>query len=120
MTGGTHEFGHERNHQVEQTNGLDERKAENGVREELAAEGGVAGDAVEERGEDEADTDTRAGQTNGRRAHTKVARHLHHGLGDLGRVGPLAGNLSGELTRASVQGRGLLAPESSLELRAEA
>ena len=85
---GTYEFGHEGNHEIEQANGLDKGKAQNGVREELAAQAGVAGDAADERREDEADADARAGQADGGRAHAQVPRHLDHGLGNLGGVLP--------------------------------
>ena len=84
----TYEFGHEGNHEIEQANGLDKGKAQNGIREELAAQAGVAGDAADERSKDEADADTRARQADGGRAHAQVPRHLDHGLGDLGRVLP--------------------------------
>ena len=85
----TYELGHEGNHQVEKTNGLDEGETKNGVREELATEGGVAGNTVDEGGEDETDTDTGTGKTDGGGTHTQVLGDLNHGLGDLGRVGTL-------------------------------
>lgn len=90
MPGETHKLGHEGNHEVEKTNGLDEGETQNSVREELAAESRVAGNAVEEGGEDEADTNTGTSQTDGGSAHTNVTGHLNHGLGDLGRVGAAA------------------------------
>jgi hypothetical protein len=83
----TYELGHEGNHEVEETNGLDESETQNGVREELATEGRVAGNGVQESGEDETDTDTGTSKTNGGSAHTNVLGHLDHGLGDLRRVG---------------------------------
>lgn len=83
----TYELGHEGNHQVEETNGLDESETQNGVGEELTTEGRVAGNTVEEGGEDETDTDTSTSKTNGGRAHTNVLGNLNHGLSDLGRVG---------------------------------
>lgn len=83
----TYELGHEGNHEVEETDGLDESETQNGVREQLATEGGVAGNAVEEGGEDETDTNTGTSQANGRSAHTNVLGDLNHGVGDLGRVG---------------------------------
>ena len=82
----TYELGHEGNHQVEKTDSLDESETQNGVREELATESRVAGNTVEEGGEDETDTDTSTGQTNGGRTHTQVLGDLNHGLSDLGRV----------------------------------
>lgn len=89
------ELGHEGNHQVEKTNGLDESETENGIGEELATEGGVAGNTVEEGSEDETDTDTGTGKTNGGSTHTQVLGDLDHGLGDLRRVGTLLGDLAG-------------------------
>lgn len=91
----TYELGHEGNHEVEETDGLDEGKAQNGVREELATEGGVAGDTVEEGGEDQTDTNTGTSQTDGGGTHTQVLGDLDHGLGDLGRVGALLEGLAG-------------------------
>jgi hypothetical protein len=81
------ELGHEGNHEVEKTNGLDESETQNGVGEELATEGRVAGNTVQESGEDETDTDTGTSQTDGSGTHTNVLGDLNHGLGDLGRVG---------------------------------
>ena len=49
---------HHGNHQVEQTNGFDEGKTQNGVREELTTEGRVTGDTEQESAEHETDTDT--------------------------------------------------------------
>lgn len=82
----TYELGHEGNHEVEKTNGLDESETQNGVREELTTEGRVAGNTVQESGEDETDTDTGTSQTDGSGTHTNVLGDLNHGLGDLGRV----------------------------------
>lgn len=87
MRGLTYELGHEGNHQVEKTDGLDESETQNGVGEELASESGVAGNTVEEGGEDETDTNTGTSQTNGGGTHTQVLGDLNHGLGDLGGVG---------------------------------
>lgn len=106
----TYELGHEGNHEVEETNSLDEGKTQDGVREELTTEGRVASNSVEEGGEDETDTDTGTSQTNGGRAHTQVLGDLDHGLGDLGRVGT-ALDLEGISGRGLEQGVDLLAPE---------
>lgn len=93
--GVTYELGHKGNHEVEETDGLDESETKNGVGEELATEGGVAGNTVEEGGEDETDTNTGTGKTDGSGTHTKVLGDLNHGLGDLGRVGALLESLAG-------------------------
>jgi hypothetical protein len=74
---------HHGNHQVEQTNGLDEGETKNGVGEELATEGRVAGDGQEEGAEDETDTDTGTTETDGSGTHTDVLGDLDHGVGDL-------------------------------------
>lgn len=87
VTVNTYELGHEGNHEVEKTDGLDESETQNGVGEELATEGRVAGNAVQEGGEDETDTDTGTSETNGGRAHTNVLGDLDHGLSDLRGVG---------------------------------
>lgn len=71
------------------TNGLDEGETKNGVREELATERGVAGDGVDEGGEDETDTDTGTGKTNGSGTHTDVLGDLNKGVGHLRGVGAL-------------------------------
>jgi hypothetical protein len=80
----TYELGHKGNHQIEQTDGLDESETQNGIREELTTEGRVAGNTVEEGGEDETNTNTGTSQTNGGGTHTQVLGDLNHGLGDLG------------------------------------
>jgi hypothetical protein len=85
--GKTYELGHEGNHEIEKTDGLDESETQNGVGEELATEGRVAGNTVEEGGEDQTDTDTSTSQTNGCGTHTNVLGDLDHGLGDLRGVG---------------------------------
>jgi hypothetical protein len=85
----TYELGHEGNHEIEKTNGLDESETQNGVGEELATEGRVAGHTVQESGEDETDTNTGTGQTNGGGTHTQVLGDLDHGLSDLRGVGTL-------------------------------
>lgn len=115
-SGSTYELGHEGNHQVEKTNGLDESETQNGVREELATEGRVAGNTVEESGEDETDTDTGTSQTDGGGTHTQVLGDLDHGVGDLRRVGA-ALDLEGIAGGSLEEGGGLLALEG-LERRA--
>jgi hypothetical protein len=104
------ELGHEGNHQVEKTNGLDESETKNGVGEELATEGRVAGNTVEKGGEDETDTDTGTSQTDGSGTHTEVLGDLDHSVRDLRRVGAaldLEGIAGGGLEERS----GLLALE---------
>jgi len=83
------ELGHHGNHEVEKTDGLDESETKNGVREELATERGVAGDGVDEGGEDETDTDTGTGKTDGSGTHTDVLGDLNKGVGHLRGVGAL-------------------------------
>lgn len=81
------ELGHQGNHEVEKSDSLNESETQNGVGEELATESGVAGNTVDEGSENDTDTNTSTGQTDGRRTHTQVLGDLNHGLGDLGRVG---------------------------------
>jgi hypothetical protein len=80
------------------TDGLDESETKNGVREELATERGVAGDSVDEGGENETDTDTGTGKTDGSGTHTNVLGALDEGVGHLRGVGTLGdGRDLGEL-----------------------
>jgi hypothetical protein len=102
------ELGHEGNHEVEKTNGLDESETQNGVGEELATESRVAGNTVEEGSEDETDTDTSTSQTDGGGTHTQVLGDLDHSLSDLRRVGT-ALDLEGIAGGGVDDGRGLLA-----------
>lgn len=113
-SGATYELGHEGNHEIEETDGLDEGEAENGVREELATESGVAGDTVEEGSEDETDTDTGAGQTDGGGTHAEVLGSLNHGLGDLRRVGA-AGLEAESLAGGGIEDGGRLLALEGLE-----
>lgn len=77
---------HHGNHEVEQTDGLDEGKAQDGVGKELTAQSRVARDAHQQGSEDETDTNTSTTETNGGGTHTHVLGDLNHGLGDFGRV----------------------------------
>lgn len=117
----TYELGHEGNHEIEKTNGLDESETQNGVREELATESRVAGNTVQESGEDETDTDTSTGKTDGGGTHTQVLGDLNHGVGNLGGVGTaglesLAGggvqDLGGLLALDGLEGSGCETPMS--------
>lgn len=90
-----HVLAHHGNHEVEQTNGLNEGEAKNGVGEELATHAGVAGDGHQQGGEDHADTDTSTAETDGGRAHTNVLGDLDHGGGDLRGVGAAAHGVAG-------------------------
>lgn len=110
MQGFTYELGHEGNHQVEKTDGLDESETQNGVGEELATEGRVAGNTVEEGSEDETDTDTGTSQTDGGGTHTQVLGDLDHSLSDLRRVGTLL-DLESVAGGGLEEGGGLLALE---------
>lgn len=93
--GSTYELGHEGNHEVEKTDGLDESETKNGIGEELATESGVAGNTVEEGSEDETDTDTSTSETNGSSAHAQVLGDLDHSLGDLRGVRTALESLAG-------------------------
>lgn len=91
----TYELGHEGNHEVEKTDGLDESETQNGVREKLATESRVAGNTGQEGREDETDTDTGTSQTDGGGTHTQVLGDLDHSLSDLRGVGTLLESLTG-------------------------
>lgn len=112
--GCTYELGHEGNHEVEKTNGLDEGETQNGVGEQLATEGGVTGDTVQESGEDETDTDTSTSQTDGGGTHTQVLGDLNQGVGHLGAVGAglllegrAGGGVDDALALGGLEGAGL-------------
>jgi hypothetical protein len=90
-----HVLAHHGNHEVEQTDSLDEGEAQNGVGEELATHAGVAGNGHQQGGEDHADTDTSTAETDGGRAHTDVLRDLDHGGGDLRGVEAAAHGVTG-------------------------
>lgn len=79
------------------TDSLDEGETKNGVREELATEGRVAGNSVDEGGEDETDTNTGTSKTDGGGAHTNVLGDLDKGVGHLGGVGALGDRGAGGL-----------------------
>lgn len=90
-------------HQIEQANGLDERKAQNGVGEELAAQARVPRHSHQQRREHHADTNAGTAEADGSRAHTEVLRDLDERVGHLGRVGALG--LGGD-TRSGESGGG--------------
>jgi hypothetical protein len=105
--GNTYELGHQGNHEVEKSDSLDESETQNGVGEELTTESGVAGNTVDKGSENDTDTNTSTGQTDGRRTHTQVLGDLNHGLGDLGRVGTalsLEGVAAGSLDGLALHG----------------
>lgn len=85
-----HVLAHHGNHEVEQTDSLDESEAQNGVGEELTTHAGVAGNGHQEGCKDHADTDTSTTKTDSSRTHTNVLGDLHHGRGDLRGVGAAA------------------------------
>jgi hypothetical protein len=111
LSGATYELGHEGNHEVEKTDGLDESETENGVGEKLATESGVAGNTVQESGEDETDTDTGTSETNGGSTHTEVLGDLDHGLSDLRGVRAALESGAG----GSIENRGSLLALKGLE-----
>jgi hypothetical protein len=110
----TYELGHEGNHEVEKTDGLDEGETQNGIREELATESRVAGNTVKESGEDKTDTDTGTSQTDGSGTHTQVLGDLDHGLSNLRGVGS-AGSLLESILGGAVQDLGGLLALSGAE-----
>src|SRR5689334_10590069 len=69
-----HVLAHHGNHEIEQTNGLDESETQNGVGEKLSTHAWVAGNSHQEGGEDHTDTDTSTTETNGGGTHSEVLR----------------------------------------------
>lgn len=86
-TNDLHVLAHHGNHEIEETDGLNECETENGVLEELTTHGWVASHGHDESSEDETDTDTGTSETNGGGTHTHVLGDLDHGIGDLRGVG---------------------------------
>jgi len=98
---------HHGNHEVEETDSLDESETQNGVGEELATERWVAGNSLEESSENETDTDTSTTETDGGGTHTQVLGDLDEGVGHLRGVGTLG--LGGDLGAGGVhEGGGAL------------
>jgi len=63
---------HHGNHEIEQSNGLNEGESQNGVGEELSTHAWVAGNSQDEGTENHADTDTSSSESNGSRTHSHV------------------------------------------------
>ena len=99
---------HHGNHEVEQANGLDEGESQNGVREQLTPQAGIARHGHQQGGEDESDTDAGAAEADGRGTHAQVLGDLDHGVGDLGAVGAGGGLLADQVAGGGVEDRGRL------------
>jgi hypothetical protein len=78
-----HILAHHGNHEVEESDSLNEGEAKNGVGEQLPTHAGVAGNSRNEGCEDHTDTDTGSCQSDSGRAHSQVLGDLNHGIGDL-------------------------------------
>jgi hypothetical protein len=76
----------ERHHEREEAGGFGEGETQNSVLEELAPEGGVAGNTLNETAENRSDTDTGAGKADGSETSTLDLGGSDHGsssrLGD--------------------------------------
>ena len=103
-------LGHHAHHEREQADGLTESETKNRVLEQLAAYARVACRALNEGGEDEADTHARPGEADGASAHAEIARDLDQGARHLGRVGA-AGLAGAGLEGGAKDVGGLLALE---------
>lgn len=80
-----HILAHHGNHEIEQSDSLNESETENGIREQLATHARVASDGHEESCKDHTDTDSGSAKADSSRAHTDVLRNLNHSSGDLRR-----------------------------------
>lgn len=69
----------ERHHEREKTSSFGEGETENGVLEELAPEGGVAGNTLDKTTENRSDTDTSTGKTDGSETGTLDLSGGDHG-----------------------------------------
>ena len=87
------ELGHHSNHEIEKTDGFDESETQNGVREELITQAWVTGNGLQERSEDETDTNTGTGKTDSSTSHTEILGSLNEGVSHFGGVWA-AGELS--------------------------
>ncbi len=109
-----HVLAHHGNHEIEQSDGLNESEAENGVGEELTSHAWVASNSGEESSENHADTDTGTSETNGSRTHTQVLGDLDHGGSDL-RVEVADGLASHDVTGSGIKDLGGLLTLHGLE-----
>ena len=92
----------ERHHEGEQTRSFGEGKTQDGVLEELATEGRVAGDTLDQAAEDSADTNTGASETNGSNTGALDLGGSDHGGGsrlsdDAAGLNDVAADVVGEL-----------------------
>lgn len=104
---------HEGNHEGEQSSGLSEGETQNGVREQLAPQAGVASNTGDQGAENGTDTRTGTSQTNCRQTGTDLLTGFDQSVGELGGVWPKCltgegtdgGGLEDLLTLCGLKGR---------------
>ena len=95
----------ERHHEREKTSSFGKGETENGVLEELAPEGRVAGNTLDEASENRADTDTSTGKTNGSETGTlDLGGSDHGGSGGLSDDATLLDDVAGGVAAEGTAG----------------
>jgi hypothetical protein len=103
---------HHSNHQIKQTNSLNESESQNGIREQLSSHGWVTSHSHQQGGKHHSDSDTCSSQSDGGGSHTEVLGYLDHGGGDLAVETAGLGEARGEVAGGVREdGGGLLALE---------
>ena len=109
-----HVLAHHCNHEIEQTDSLNESETQNGVGEELSSHAWVAGNSVEQSSEHHSNTNTGTSETDGCGSHTEVLGDLDHGGRDFGGEGA-DGLAAHDVTGGGLEDRGSLLTLHGLE-----